>query len=66
MNSIQGDLLQLAILGYFDVVVRGRNCFCEMNRGIAKSIQKHFLEAYSAAFVNFSLKLALSATGPMI
>lgn len=48
MNSIQGDLLQLANSGSFEVIVHGCNCFCEMNGGIAKTIQKHFPEAYQA------------------
>ena len=48
MNSVQGDLIQLAKSGCFDVVVHGCNCFCEMNSGIAKSIKDQFPEAYKA------------------
>lgn len=48
MNSVDGDLLQLAKTGAFDVVVHGCNCFCEMGGGIAKSIREQFPEAYQA------------------
>ena len=48
METVDGDLLLLAKSGIFDVIVHGCNCFCEMNGGIAKSIQKHFPEAYQA------------------
>ena len=48
MRSIDGDLLLLAESGAFDVIVHGCNCFCEMNGGIAKSIQIRFPEAHRA------------------
>ena len=48
METVDGDLLLLAKSGIFDVIVHGCNCFCEMNGGIAKSIQKHFPAAYQA------------------
>lgn len=48
METVDGDLIQLAKSGTFEVIVHGCNCFCEMNGGIAKSIQKQFPEAYQA------------------
>ena len=39
MKIIQGDLLQLAKQGDFDVIIQGCNCFCTMGAGIAKSIK---------------------------
>ncbi len=48
MKTIDGDLLLLANTGSFEVIVHGCNCFCEMNGGIARSIQQHFPEAYQA------------------
>src|SRR5262245_7845040 len=48
MQSITGDLLDLAVRGRFDVIVHGANCQCEMGAGIAKSIRALFPEAYEA------------------
>jgi O-acetyl-ADP-ribose deacetylase (regulator of RNase III) len=48
MRRIQGDLLQYAPEGTFDVIVHGCNCFCTMGAGIAKSIKTQFPEAYRA------------------
>lgn len=48
MKRIQGDLLQYAGDGHFDVIVHGCNCFCTMGAGIAKSIQVQFPAAYVA------------------
>ena len=48
MKVIQGDLVQLALEGRFDVIVHGCNCFCTMDAGIAKSIKAAFPEAYAA------------------
>jgi len=48
MKCIQGDLLQLAIQGRFDVIVHGANCQCVMGAGIAKAIRTLFPEAYEA------------------
>ena len=48
MNVIQGDLLQLALGGRFDVIVHGCNCQCAMGKGIALSIKQQFPEAYDA------------------
>ena len=48
MKIIQGDLIQLALNGEFDVIIHGCNCFCTMGAGIAKSIKSEFPEAYQA------------------
>ncbi|SDW92345.1 macro domain-containing protein [Lysobacter enzymogenes] len=48
MNIIQGDLLQLAADGRFDVIVHGCNCQCRMGRGIALSIRERFPAAWAA------------------
>jgi len=48
MKSIAGDLLQFAIDGYFDVIIHGCNCQCQMGKGIALSIKRQFPEAYAA------------------
>lgn len=47
-NIIQGDLIQLAIAGHFDVIIHGCNCFCTMGAGIAKLIKDRFPQAYQA------------------
>ena len=48
MQRIQGDLLQYAEDGHFDVIVHGCNCFCTMGAGIARSIKAQFPAAYAA------------------
>ncbi len=48
MKILEGDLLQLAATGEFDVIVHGCNCFCTMGAGIAKGIKTLFPEAYQA------------------
>lgn len=45
---VEGDLIDLALQGTFDVIVHGCNCFCTMGAGIARSIQMQFPEAYAA------------------
>jgi len=45
---IQGDLLELALAGQFDLIIHGCNCMCVMGAGIAKSIKAAFPEAYAA------------------
>ncbi len=47
MKTRQGDLIELALGGEFDVIVHGCNCFCRMERGIAAAIKKTFPEAYA-------------------
>lgn len=48
MNHIQGDLLQLAEEGRFDVIVHGCNCHHRMGAGIAKFVARRFPEALDA------------------
>ena len=48
MKTIQGDLIQLAQDGEFDLIVHGCNCFATMGAGIAKGIKATFPEAYEA------------------
>ena len=45
MKIIEGDLIQLALDGEFDLIIHGCNCFCSMGAGIAKSIREIFPEA---------------------
>jgi len=47
-GKVEGDLLQLALAGTFDVIVHGCNGFHEMGAGIAKPIKQLFPEAYEA------------------
>ena len=42
MKVIEGDLIQLALTGEFDVIIHGCNCFCAMVAGIAQSIRSVF------------------------
>lgn len=46
MNKVQGDLIELAIQGDFNIIVHGCNCFNTMGSGIAKQIRNVFPEAY--------------------
>jgi len=46
LQTRNGNLLQLADDGVFDVIVHGCNCFNEMGAGIAKQIKSHYPEAY--------------------
>lgn len=48
MKYIQGDLINLALLGRFDVVVHGCNCFHTMGAGIARTVRAVWPEAYEA------------------
>lgn len=48
MQIEQGDLVQKAKAGEFDVIVHGCNCFCQMGAGIAKTIKQVFPTAYQA------------------
>lgn len=48
MKTIQGDLVQLALQGEFDVIIHGCNCHCTMGAGIAKEVKTTFPEAYDA------------------
>lgn len=48
MNTIHGDLIQLALDGVFGVIIHGCNCQCTMGAGIAKAIKNTFPEAFEA------------------
>lgn len=48
MQVIKGNLITLALQGYFNVIVHGCNCFHTMGAGIAKQIKFNFPEAYQA------------------
>ncbi len=48
MKIVEGDLIQMALNGEFDVIVHGSNCYCAMGAGIAKTIKQNFPEAYKA------------------
>lgn len=51
MNTVEGDLITLALEGHFDVIIHGCNCFCTMGAGVARAIQDEFPEAYAADLV---------------
>jgi len=42
MIEVEGDLIELANLGAFDVILHGCNCFCAMKSGIAPQMAKAF------------------------
>lgn len=48
MKIINGDLIELAIAGEFDVIVHGCNCHHIMGAGIAAKIKQTFPQAYLA------------------
>jgi len=48
MTQIQGNLLDLAKQGHFDVIAHGCNCFCTFGAGLAKSMREQFPQAYQA------------------
>lgn len=46
MLTVEGDLIQLALQGEFDVIVHGANCRNIMGAGIAARIRNEFPEAF--------------------
>src|SRR5690606_22954230 len=46
MKYLNGNLLDLAEQGEFDVIVHGANCFCTFGSGIAKQIKDRYPKAY--------------------
>ena len=46
MKIVQGDLIELAKSGEFNLIAHGCNCKCQMGKGIALTIKKEFPEAY--------------------
>lgn len=47
IKYIDGDLLDLASKGEFDVIAHGANCFCTFGAGIALQIKHKYPEAYA-------------------
>lgn len=41
-QEIDGDLIELALKGEFDIIAHGCNCFCTMGAGIAPKMAKTF------------------------
>ena len=48
LKLLNGDLLQLANDGHFDVIIHGCNCFHTMGAGIAAQVKRKFPKAFSA------------------
>lgn len=48
MNIVQGNLIDLALQGRFDVIMHVCNCFHTMGAGIAAAIRETWPEAYEA------------------
>lgn len=42
MKEVDGDLIDLALKGKFDVITHGCNCFCNMGAGIAVPMKNTF------------------------
>lgn len=42
MKYVEGDLIDLAKKGEFDIITHGCNCFCTMGAGIAVEMAKNF------------------------
>ena len=42
MKIVQGNLIDLANQGHFDVITHGCNCFCTMGAGIAVPMKENF------------------------
>ena len=43
MQIVNGNLLDMAEEGFFDVIVHGVNCFCKQKSGIAKQMVERYL-----------------------
>ena len=48
MNTISGDLIQLAVNGQFDLIAQGCNCYSTMGAGIARAVMEVFPSAFEA------------------
>ena len=48
MKIVEGNLLDMAVNGDFDVIIHGCNCFCNFGAGIALQILNRFPEAFEA------------------
>ncbi len=47
MRVVTGDVINLAELTDFDVIVHGCNCFCTWGAGIAKTLRDRYPHAYA-------------------
>jgi O-acetyl-ADP-ribose deacetylase (regulator of RNase III) len=48
VKEVNGDLIEMAKKGEFDVIIHGCNCFNKMKAGVAKSISESFPEVTMA------------------
>ena len=48
MKEINGNLIDLALEGNFDIIIQGCNCFNVFGRGLAKEIRERLPKAYAA------------------
>lgn len=48
LKIAEGNLLDMAEAGDFDIIVQGCNCWCTMGSGIAKQIRERYPQAYDA------------------
>jgi O-acetyl-ADP-ribose deacetylase (regulator of RNase III) len=48
LNTVHGDLIQMALEGDFDAIIHGCNCFCTMGAGVARGVREKFPDAYAA------------------
>lgn len=52
MKYVEGNLIELAKKGNFDIIVHGCNIFHTMGSGIAAQLRKEFPEVYKADVLN--------------
>ncbi len=48
MKEVNGNLIDLALDGEFDIIIQGCNCFNTFGRGLAKEIKERLPKAYAA------------------
>jgi O-acetyl-ADP-ribose deacetylase (regulator of RNase III) len=48
MKLVQGDMVQMAATGEYDVVLQGCNCMCQMGKGVALYLKNKWKEVYEA------------------
>lgn len=48
MKIVQGDLIEMASQGVFDLIFHGCNCMCVMGSGIAKQVRSDIPTAWKA------------------
>lgn len=48
LQHAQGDVLEMASNGAFNIVVHGCNCFCTMGAGIASQVRRQYPAAWQA------------------